>query len=339
MEYSDNAIVKNRKFSGECDIVYREEEGRFVIIKKPSASGAGIAVGVMFGAIGRAVMDSVSTGEELVNFTPRDVLQVETQEKRSKVIYTVYLSGANDPLTITIGKKKQLYPILQRELVERKSALPESAPVTRMPVAPMEPEPYEPPAPAPQPVQPVAPAQPIAPPQPVVPPQPVAPQQPVSFIQPAAPVQPMAPIQPAAPVQPMSYGQPQPMAPMQPPMQPQPVQPQRPAAPQPRMPRAWLSLRSGPMAGRVFDFAPGTRVVIGRDPARCNLPLSRYNNVSGAHCCVEVGNGCLRVTDLGSTNGTYINTTRLQPNQPVIIRPGDMIKLANDSCIFQFAFQ
>lgn len=283
MEYSDNAIVKIGKFSGECDIFYQEQDSRFVIIRKPSASGAGIAVGVMFGALGRAVMDSVATGEELAAFTARDIRQVETQEKRLKMVFTLYPANGDAPYTITIGKKKQLCAILRRELVERKAAAPMPAASAPAPA----PAPYEPPVQTPA--------------------------------APVAPVQPVAPIQPVAPVQ---YAQPQNVA----------VPPQK-------LARAWLSLRSGPMAGRVFDFAPGSRVVIGRDASRASLPLSRYSNVSGVHCCIEVGNGCLRVTDLNSTNGTFVNGVRLQPNQPAMLRTGDMLKLASDVCIFQIAFE
>ena len=312
MEYSDGAIVKIGKFSGEGNIAYQEADGRFTVSRNASASGAGVVVGVMFGALGRAIMDGVSDSVELTTFTAGDIRQVETQEKRSKMVFTLYPANGEAPYIITIAKKKQLCAILHRELVEQKATAPK--PAVSAP----------PPAPAPLPQAPVSPPAPM----PYEPPM----QPPVQ-----APIQ--APIQPPvqAPMQPPI--QPPVQAPIQPPMQPAAPQ-QRPAAAAPaQRADALLSLRTGPMAGSVFRCAPGSRVVIGRDPSRSTLALSRYVNVSGVHCCVEVGNGCLRVTDLNSTNGTYVNGTRLQPNQPVMLRAGDVLKLANDVCIFQIAFE
>ena len=83
----------------------------------------------------------------------------------------------------------------------------------------------------------------------------------------------------------------------------------------------------------------GAVLVIGRSAARSNLPLAQYEKVSSAHCRVEIGNRCLRVTDLNSTNGTYANGERISPNQPVILREGDTLMLANDACVFRIAFE
>ena len=58
------------------------------------------------------------------------------------------------------------------------------------------------------------------------------------------------------------------------------------------------------------------------------------NNVSSNHCVIEVYNGQITVTDLGSTNGTYINGQRLTPNQQVPVFGGTVIYLGNQSCGF-----
>ena len=47
--------------------------------------------------------------------------------------------------------------------------------------------------------------------------------------------------------------------------------------------------------------------------------------VSGTHARLEKKDGRLLVTDLGSTNGTYINERRLNPGFPIPIDPGSLL--------------
>lgn len=47
--------------------------------------------------------------------------------------------------------------------------------------------------------------------------------------------------------------------------------------------------------------------------------------VSGTHARLEKKGGSLLVTDLDSTNGTYINERRLNPGFPVSIDPGSFL--------------
>lgn len=48
-------------------------------------------------------------------------------------------------------------------------------------------------------------------------------------------------------------------------------------------------------------------------------------SVSGTHARLEKKDGSLLVTDLDSTNGTYINERRLNPGFPVPIDPGSLL--------------
>lgn len=65
-------------------------------------------------------------------------------------------------------------------------------------------------------------------------------------------------------------------------------------------------------------------VTVGRvaDKADIVLPVA---TVSGTHARLEKKNGSLLVTDLDSTNGTYINERRLNPGFPVPIDPGSLL--------------
>jgi pSer/pThr/pTyr-binding forkhead associated (FHA) protein len=49
------------------------------------------------------------------------------------------------------------------------------------------------------------------------------------------------------------------------------------------------------------------------------------NAVSGTHARLEKKGGALLVTDLDSTNGTYVNERRLVPGFPVPVDPGSLL--------------
>jgi TM2 domain-containing membrane protein YozV len=67
------------------------------------------------------------------------------------------------------------------------------------------------------------------------------------------------------------------------------------------------------------------RVTIGRAPD--NHIALQDARVSGHHAVIQREGGHLILTDLGSTNGTYVNRHRL--TGPCRLRPGDFINLGN----------
>jgi hypothetical protein len=77
------------------------------------------------------------------------------------------------------------------------------------------------------------------------------------------------------------------------------------------------------------------QLVIGRlVPDAGNQPdidLTPYGGipqgVSRRHLMITKEGNLLKVTDLGSTNGTYLNGVRLQPRQPRLLRTGDRLSL------------
>lgn len=77
-----------------------------------------------------------------------------------------------------------------------------------------------------------------------------------------------------------------------------------------------------PGGGSVFDLVPGTTLVLGRSAA-CDLPLYE-GTISRRHAEMVLDEaGHLRLRDLGSTNGTFINGHRLGPEG--VAKVGDQV--------------
>ena len=61
-----------------------------------------------------------------------------------------------------------------------------------------------------------------------------------------------------------------------------------------------------------FDLCKNRPVTIGRNPAKANIvPSDADSKISGIHCSLRVDGKEIYIKDEGSTNGTYINGTRL----------------------------
>lgn len=69
----------------------------------------------------------------------------------------------------------------------------------------------------------------------------------------------------------------------------------------------------------------GGRLVLGADSSRSDLVLD-VSQVSGRHAQVDLASdGTVTVTDLASTNGTWVDQMRLAANQSSVVRPGQVI--------------
>jgi predicted component of type VI protein secretion system len=75
----------------------------------------------------------------------------------------------------------------------------------------------------------------------------------------------------------------------------------------------------------VREIVLGADTVIGRG-ADCNLKIAS-SDVSRKHCRVRVRGDQVRVTDLGSSNGTMLDGHPLQPNNEVLAIPGSVLSL------------
>lgn len=74
-----------------------------------------------------------------------------------------------------------------------------------------------------------------------------------------------------------------------------------------------LIVSRGPLAGRQFAFDEPTLCLIGRShDCTIALPLeAEHLDISRHHCLVELDPPSLRVRDLGSLNGTYVNDRKI----------------------------
>jgi hypothetical protein len=69
--------------------------------------------------------------------------------------------------------------------------------------------------------------------------------------------------------------------------------------------------------------------ILGRANGRHTAQLGKYQVISSRHAGITRENNEWFITDLGSTNGSYVNGVKLQPNVPVKIKQDDVIVLAN----------
>jgi DNA-binding NtrC family response regulator len=88
-----------------------------------------------------------------------------------------------------------------------------------------------------------------------------------------------------------------------------------------------LTAISGPDAGKSFeiDVSRGGRILLGQSPA-CTVRLEDHT-VSRRHAAFDVVDGALCLTDLGSTNGTFVNGVRARE---VSLAGGETIQAGSD---------
>ena len=87
-----------------------------------------------------------------------------------------------------------------------------------------------------------------------------------------------------------------------------------------------LVMRSGSTPGKTFELT-GKDIIIGRDPA--NDIAINDPEVSRKHARLSAQAGGYILEDLGSTNGTFVNGTRLMG--PHVLQPGELIMFADNA--------
>lgn len=79
--------------------------------------------------------------------------------------------------------------------------------------------------------------------------------------------------------------------------------------------KARIRIFSGPLAGQTIEVT--TRLVVGREPD-CNLRLP-CEFVSRHHCALQRDDFALRIRDLGSKNGTFVNGHRIATGEAILL--------------------
>ena len=94
-----------------------------------------------------------------------------------------------------------------------------------------------------------------------------------------------------------------------------------------------LVVASGVHQGKQIPI-PGEQFLIGRDP-QCQLrPASQM--VSKQHCAIVIKDDRVILKDFGSTNGTFLNESQLEPNSIQELKPGDLVKVGPLDFTVQF---
>ncbi|HEY0095160.1 MAG TPA: FHA domain-containing protein, partial [Archangium sp.] len=91
-----------------------------------------------------------------------------------------------------------------------------------------------------------------------------------------------------------------------------------------------LLLLSGPSAGLRYDIQ--TEATIGRSPS-CEIPLTEDDQLSRRHARFFVQEGQVRLSDLGSRNGTAVNGERISGE--VLLHPGDRVQLGKTTVLVE----
>ena len=86
---------------------------------------------------------------------------------------------------------------------------------------------------------------------------------------------------------------------------------------------------------RVEVLVTKNNFVIGKKASEVDGVVSFNKMISRVHCRVTQENGQFMIADLQSANGTYVNRVKLTPNQPHVIKNGDIVRLADSD--FQIA--
>ncbi len=88
---------------------------------------------------------------------------------------------------------------------------------------------------------------------------------------------------------------------------------------------------TGSLADQKFDITPGKRVVLGRDPQKCNIIFPQTTEgVSRVHCEIFFDGQTTTIRDLGSSHGTYVKGVKLEPQKEFRLHRGLPIDIGSD---------
>jgi pSer/pThr/pTyr-binding forkhead associated (FHA) protein len=83
-----------------------------------------------------------------------------------------------------------------------------------------------------------------------------------------------------------------------------------------------VRVRTGSEEGELYPLFENREITIGRSPT--NNIFVRDKNVSRVHCQIVVSEGAVTLTDLQSTNGTFVNNERATE---CVLKVSDLIRV------------
>lgn len=84
------------------------------------------------------------------------------------------------------------------------------------------------------------------------------------------------------------------------------------------------------VGGAEAELPEGETVVIGRDSSPLGEALRSLDHISRRHLRIEHGEDGVWITDMGSSNGSYVEGRRLEPWQREHVEPGSSLRLASN---------
>ncbi|XP_060207378.1 FHA domain-containing protein At4g14490-like [Lycium barbarum] len=91
-------------------------------------------------------------------------------------------------------------------------------------------------------------------------------------------------------------------------------------------PMLHLIMEKGPLSGQNLDYKPGSKIHIGR-VIRGNTISIKDPGISSKHLSIHFESGSWVINDLGSSNGTFLNTVAIDPSQSTKLTDGDVVKI------------
>jgi pSer/pThr/pTyr-binding forkhead associated (FHA) protein len=99
--------------------------------------------------------------------------------------------------------------------------------------------------------------------------------------------------------------------------------------------KARIRIVSGPLTGQTIELSEG-KVLIGRE-ADCQLrPPCEF--LSRHHCALLVDELTVRIRDLGSKNGTFVNGRRIAANE-IILLHDDLVSIGTTNLLIDLYFE
>lgn len=88
---------------------------------------------------------------------------------------------------------------------------------------------------------------------------------------------------------------------------------------------------TGSMAGKTIQLKQNVPVVIGRDPNRCQIVYPKdAAGVSSVHCTITFDGNQVTVADNGSSYGTTVGGTKVEPGKPIVMHRGQEVQFGSD---------
>lgn len=102
-------------------------------------------------------------------------------------------------------------------------------------------------------------------------------------------------------------------------------------------PRPYIVGVQGEFGGSQFPIESGETIWFGRNSGDCQIVFPKNKKISRRHCSVSYDSQqhYFILTDLNSSNGTWIGGERIDPSQPAVLQNGDEFYVGDSSNVFR----